>query len=114
MNKFIKEQLQKVQIPMPVWSDDSRTIVINKGGFVSQEEEIIVGKTYKMILEDYIVNPPPSFTLASNWNGGTSPPEKNITGIVIQTMGKMIKVNSVGDTTGIKWEGWLPRKGFRI
>ena len=55
-----------------------------------------------------------------NWNGGTHPLHRFLKCEVIQKMGKMIKVNSVGfdfknklDTNDL-WTGWLPEKSIKI
>lgn len=118
MNTFVKEQLMKVQYPIPSWDDSTTSMVIPKrGSTVVQptiQQDLVIGRTYHIKIENYILNPPDGFTLAANWNGGTNPPEQLMKGEVIQLMGKMIRFNLVGDLTGQEWEGWLPRKGFSV
>ena len=60
------------------------------------------------------------FTLHDNWNKGIPPKHNFLKVEVLQIMGKMIKVNSIGydyinqrDTSDL-WEGWLPRKAIKI
>ena len=113
MNKFIKEQLQKVTIPMDYWDDNTNHIIIKKQG-ESIAKDFVVGNIYDIIIEDYVINPPPNFTLASNWNFNTNPPEKELHVKVLQIVGNMLKFQCKGKTTGIEWEGWLPRKSIKI
>ena len=113
MNKFIKEQLKKTRVELPDWDDNTTQLIITRGD-ISTTSDIVINGVYTIKVENYILNPPPTFTLAENWNGGTNPPEEKLNATIIQIMGKMIKVKSSGVTTGIAWEGWLPRKGFTI
>ena len=115
MNKFIKEQLQQITIPITSWDDDTTHIIIKKQGSRSNSsEDFIIGNNYDIIVEDYIINPPPNFTLSSNWNFNTNPPEKELEVEVLQIVGKMLKFKCVGKTTGIEWVGWIPRKSITI
>ena len=113
MNRFIREQLNKITIPMPDWNDDTTIFVIPKQGN-NIKVDFVVGGTYDIMIEDYILNPPPNFTLSSNWNYNTNPPEKELRVEVLQIVGKMLKFKCIGKTTGIEWEGWLPRKSITI
>lgn len=111
MNKFIEEQLHKINVPLPEWDSNTTKIIIPKQSTtIVQPVEFQLGGLYNICIEDYVLNPPPNFTLAVNWNGGTTPPEKEMVAEVIQIAGKMIKFNCKGKTTGETWEGWLPRK----
>lgn len=117
LNKFIKEQLKKVNIAMHPydWDDSTTTIIIQKQGTnnKSTRTDFIIGMSYDIIIADYIINPPPEFSLASNWNFGTTPPEVNLCATVLQIMGSMIKFKCVGKTTNVIWEGWLPRNSIK-
>ena len=120
MNKFIKDQLKKVNIAMHpyYWDDSTTTIIIQKQGTSNsvqsvQSEQFVIGGNYNIIIENYIINPPPNFSLASNWNFNTVPPEENLTATVLQIMGNMIKFKCIGKTTQVEWEGWLPRKSIK-
>ena len=115
MNKFIKEQLQKVTIPMSSWDSNTIQVFIPKQSANSNKNtDFELYKSYNIVIEDYIINPPPTFTLASNWNFGTTPPEKELSATVLQIVGKMIKFKCIGKTTNIEWEGWLPKKSIKI
>lgn len=117
MNKFIKDQLKKVNIAMHpyYWDDSTTTIIIQKQGTSNsvQPEQFVIGGNYNIIIENYIINPPPNFSLASNWNFNTVPPEENLTATVLQIMGNMIKFKCIGKTTKLEWVGWLPRKSIK-
>ena len=114
MNKFIIEQLKKVTVKMPDWDESSTHLVIQKQGAPVKPTNFIEGKTYNISIADYVINPPPGFTLASNWNYGTIPPEKNLEAKVLQIMGNMLKFKCKGVTTGVEWEGWLPKKSITM
>ena len=115
MNKFIKEQLLKVNLPMTSWDDNTKKIIISKQSIkVNQKSDFEVGKTYNIEVENYILNPPPNFTLSSNWNNGIDPPEKEMIAEVLQISGKMLKFNCKGKITGKTWIGWLPRKSITM
>ena len=66
MNKFIKAELAKVNtVKLPYYDDNTLELVIPK----REEEQKIgleVNNYYLIELADYILNPPPNFTLASN------------------------------------------------
>lgn len=111
MNKFINAELNK--ITLPIINIENNKFIIKKQIGCSQNQ-FAVGEIYNIKVEDYILNPPPSFTLAENWNFGTNPPEKELSAKVLQIVGKMIKFNCIGKTTGITWEGWLPNKSIQI
>ncbi len=115
MNKFIKEQLQKITIPMTTWDENTTKIVFSRQTIQQTvKSDFEVGGVYNIEVENYILNPPPTFTLAANWNNGTNPPEKEMFAEVLQFAGKMIKFNCKGKTTGIEWVGWLPRKSITM
>lgn len=111
MNKFVKEQLLKVQTAqLPEYNDDSTEIIIPK----LQQDRYLVGGFYLVKLEDILLNPNGSPLLVSNYNHGTYPRSKYMKVDVIKTVGKMICVNGIGydiDTkqnTSYTWGGWLP------
>ena len=112
MNKFIKEQLNKITVP--VAKSDGNVIYFKKQTICNVNTDFVIGQQYNIKIEKYILNPPPTFTLASNWNGGTIPPEEEMLVVVLQTAGNMIKFKCKGKTTGIYWEGWLPKKSITI
>lgn len=111
MNKFVKEQLNKCNTILPEWYENTTKLVITGKKTPSEVE---CSGNITIHIENYIINEPSNFTLSSNWNGGTTPPENNMNVNIIQQMGKMYKVSGVGISTNKHWEGWLPQKGFKI
>ena len=115
MNKFTKRELEKLGgLITQAWDETTSHLVISRSGVVSQNLGFQIGEKFTIRLESYIINQPPNFTLAENWNKGTYPPEEVLDVEVARVMGKMIGVKAVGKTTHIEWEGWLPQKGFKI
>ena len=112
MNKFIKEQLNKITVP--VAELDNNVLLFKKQTSNNVNTDFVIGQQYNIRIEKYILNPSPTFTLASNWNAGTIPPEEELFVIVLQKAGNMIKFNCKGKTTGIQWEGWLPKKSITV
>lgn len=110
INKFTLRELEKVEHLLPSdWRENLHFIVGN--GIKSQFER---GEKFTIKIEPYIINQPPNFTLAENWNKGTVPPEEILDVEVLQLMDNMIKFKARGKCTKIAWEGWLPRKSFKI
>ena len=104
---------------LPPYNEDTMHLVIpKKAGPV--RTDLIVNHYYLIQVEDYIVKPFEGFTLHDNWNKGIPPKHNFLKVEVLQIMGKMIKVKSIGydylnqrDTSDL-WEGWLPRKAIKI
>lgn len=110
MNKFVKKELQKCRLSLPKWDNDTTQLVIPLHNSQSELSDTIVEITIK----NYIINEPPNFTLSTDWNGGTTPPENQMRVRYIDTKGKMTKVSGVGINTNIHWEWWLPNKSFEV
>lgn len=114
LNKFIKKELEKCRIKLPEYNDDTTYLFIPRNEDVKNLEELKINHFYLFEVADYIINEPPTFTLSANWNGGTYPPEKRLNCEVLEFVGKMVKVLSEGETTHIRWEGYLPRKSIKV
>ena len=120
MNPIVKAQLEKVKnASLPNYNEETTHLIIPKTTQKVQQG-LIENKCYLIQVEEYIVKPFEGFTLHDNWNGGTHPLHRFLKCEVIQKMGKMIKVNSVGfdfknklDTNDL-WTGWLPEKSIKI
>ena len=112
MNKFIKQQLLKCNTKLPDWDDNTTELIISRNQPKSSID--ITSGNFYITIEDYIVNEPSNFTLSSNWNGGTKPPEHDMKVELIEKRGKMYKVLGYGINTNITWCGWLPEKGFKV
>lgn len=111
MNKEIEKELNKCKIAkIPEYDDSTLEIVIPKHNSL----DILENHYYSIKIEDYIINEPDNFTLSSNWNNNTKPPEIFLNVKIEKIMGKMIKVDSIGRDTSKVWNGWLPRKAVEI
>ncbi|MBO5711465.1 MAG: hypothetical protein J6R47_01370 [Acholeplasmatales bacterium] len=121
MNKVVKQQLGKCRIAkIPPFDDNTTHIFIprlNKGGIVLDFQ---LNHYYVIEIADYVLNPSPEFTLATNWNKGTLPPSKYMKIQVSQINGKMIKITGIAYDIALNkdlpkvWEGWLPASSARI
>lgn len=118
MNIKIKEQLDKCNVILPFYNENTLELLIPKGSSFKQlslfSNDLEVGKEYKIKVERYIVNPPEGFDLHINWNSGLVPTDEYMKIKVDQIMGKMIKVKAVGINDNKPWAGWLPRKSINI
>ena len=120
MNPIIKSQLEKCTVAnIPVFDDSTTTLVIPKGSTL-HVSPYQVNKCYIVELADYIINPPPDFTLADNWNNGSVPKWKYYKCEISKVMGKMIRITGCGydyennmDTNDV-WEGWVPQQGIKL
>lgn len=120
MNKVIEDQLKKVKVANIPKYDETTTHLIIPKKEGSYEVDFQIGHNYIIQLEDYLIKPFEGFNLHDNWNKGKPPIHTFLKCQVIEIMGKMIKINSIGydmkthkDIPDI-WEGWLPRKGIKI
>lgn len=120
MNPIIKRELANCRVAeIPNFEEDTVDLFIPKstGNRASIYQ---VHKCYLVELEDYILNPPPDFTLSSNWNKGTIPPSKYMKVEIAQVMGKMIRIVGCGydiitrTDMNTVWEGWVPQKGMKL
>lgn len=121
MNKYIREQLEKIKAPMSSYDDKSTLIQIEKRKPVSTSNSFTIGTKYRISVEDYILNEPPNFTLSANWNKNIVPTSKYLEGTVINIQGNMIQFNLVGFDISSNTEKddrymglWLPRKSITV
>ena len=121
MNKVVKQQLGKCRVAnIPIFDETTTHIFIPKAGKGSTAFDFQVQCYYIIEIADYVLKPGPEFTLATNWNKGTSPPSKYMKVEVSQITGKMIKVTGIGydiaqyQDLPIAWEGWLPASSSKI
>lgn len=120
MNKLIKQQLENCRVAnIPPFDDSTTHISISKGTSLNVTP-YQVHKCYIVELEHYIINPPPNFTLAQNWNHGSVPKHKFYKCEISQVMGNMVRIMGCGydpindiDTNDI-WDGWVPQAGIKI
>lgn len=118
MNKFIEEELNKCKLAAVEQVSDTEYLIKKK---TVEDIGFEVNKYYIVELENYIINPPETFTLSANWNNDVVPKSKNLKVMVTQIMGKMIKVDGCGfdietnsDLNDIYLGLWLPQGGVKI
>ena len=112
MNKFVKEQLKKCNVEMPLWDDNTTHIIIPYQSNITTISKI--NNYNNIFIQSYVLVEPPNFTLSHDWNNDTVPPEQYMIVQFIDTKGKMTKVRGKGFNTNIPWEGWLPNKSFEV
>lgn len=120
INPLIKKQLNDCKrCNVPYYNNDTTSIFIPKNS-IKKDLGFTKDNCYLIQIEDYVVNPPSGFTLAQNWNGGTTPPSTYMNVCCIQVMGKMVKVDGISydinnniplDKT---WCGWIPVAAVKI
>ena len=120
MNPIVKRELLNCRVAeIPEFSEDDSTLYIPKSAGI-RANIYQIHKCYLVELEDYILNPPPDFTLSSNWNKGSIHPSKYMKVEIAQVMGKMVRIMGCGYNITTKtdmntmWEGWVPQKGMKL
>ena len=120
MNKIIEKQLKNLKkCQLPPYTSESTEIFIPKGS-IKKELGLTLNHCYQIEIADYVLNPPPEFSLAQNWNNNTVPPCKYMNVCIMQLMGKMIKVEGIGFDIENQipinnaWGGWLPRESIKV
>lgn len=99
MNKLIKKQLEKLQIPNKPEFDDFTTHLVfprQTSGVEKDDTSFVVNGVYKIVLATYIVNPPPNFTLDTDWNKGKRITDLTLYIQITQIAGKMIRFTGRG------------------
>lgn len=119
MHYAVYDQLQKVKkADLPDYDISTMELVIPKSG--TAPSKFSVGKQYIIQVEPYIVKPFEGFTLHDNWNNGQSPKHFILKATILEIMGKMVKIDSVGYNLNAntviddKWTGWLPKSSFKV
>lgn len=118
MNKLIKSQLEKVsRLKLPKLTDDTVFISIKKTD-LRLPPRFEVDKYFVIQLDPDLLSS--ESTLANQWNDKSVPPSNYMLIIVLQVLGRMIKVEGVvyNPTTGENekepWTGWLPVSQVKI
>lgn len=119
MNKWIKKQLRLVKVAdLPHYEEDTTLIKIPKK--INQGLSVQLNHYYLIELEDYILKPPPGFSLHVDWNNNKVPQHKFYKCQCIRLMGKMIKILGVAFDYENRldldenWDGWLPLKSVKV
>lgn len=120
MSKFLSKQLKMVTaVDLSDVPDDFHVLCIDKQKTL-QNVDIHIGESFLIELENYIIHPSENFTLHKNFNNNIAPTEKFMRVIVLEIMGKMVKIEGMGfnmkthENVGEIWVGWLPRKSMKI
>lgn len=111
MNKFIEQELNKCKNLKMEQKSDTEFFIPKKQNVSDQLE---LNKCYEIELADYIIHPSENFTLASNWNKGIVPTSKNLKAVIVQLLGKMVKVDATGEKGETYIGLWLPMGGIKI
>lgn len=116
MNEIIKEQLNNCKVAkVPSFDDGTTTISIPIGvREIEHEIDLAIDACYLIKVDDYIIKPYKGFTLHDNWNNGVIPTDIEMKVAITNIMGKMIRVDAVGNNDGLPWSGWLPKKSIKI
>ena len=116
MNKFIEEELKKCKVADIEILSDTEILIKQR-----KKTELQLNNYYIIELENYIIHPNINFTLAENWNKGIIPKSKYLKCMIIQIMGKMIKIDGSGydiennnDLNDVYLGLWLPMAGVKI
>lgn len=114
MNKFIEEQLKKVEkADLSHFNEDTNTYFIPKRVDIKLTEN----ECYLLHLKDSFFR---NEVVKNNWNGGTVPKNTYLKADISKILAKMIKVVSIGyDEVNNKdlpsfWSGWLSIEDIEV
>lgn len=122
MNKVIQKQLEKLKKTRNFHFDDSTTHLVFER--ITEDVNVpdssfVVNGVYKIVIANYIVNPPPNFTLDTNWNKGKKITDTTLFIQINQIAGKMIRFTGRGykfdiDKTNDNFyeNMWIPAKSI--
>ena len=120
MNKLILNQLEKLRIQnKPLYDEFTTHLVFSKVESFTEPDDksFVVNGVYKVVLANYIVDPPPTFTLDTDWNKGKKITDTTLFIQINQIAGKMIRFTGRGynfntDTTNNNFYDnmWIPAK----
>ena len=116
------KQLEKLNLPnKPQYDENTTHLVFPKQESILHKEDskFVLNGVYKIVIANYIVNPPPDFTLDTDWNKGKKILDTTLLIQVTQIAGKMIRFTGRGynfntDTTNNNfYDGmWIPAKSI--
>lgn len=120
MNPIIEKQLKKCTVAnIPPYNKDTTYFKITKK-VAQNNQSCIPNHYYDIELSDYVLKPPPDYSLHINWNKNILPKSKIYRCEVLQVMGTMVKINGIGidpitqEDTNDSWMGWLPLEEIKI
>ena len=122
MNKLIRQQLEKLNLPNKPEYDESTTHLVflkQNSETVQENSSFVINGVYKIVIANYIVNPPPDFTLDTDWNTGRHIADTTLLIQITQLAGKMLRFTGRGynfntDTTNDNFydQMWIPAKSI--
>lgn len=118
MNNIIKKQLDQITATNIEFNDDTTEIFIPKTTSYNLKS-LKKDSVYLIELNDSLLNPSSSSTLASNWNAGRVPKYKHYNAEVNSVMNKMVQVTAVPIINGEaiykeQFYGWLPFDQIKV
>ena len=122
MNKLIRQQLEKLNLPNKPEYDESTTHLVfpkQNSETVQENSSFVINGVYKIVIANYIVSPPPDFTLDTDWNKGRHIADTTLLIQITQLAGKMLRFTGRGynfntDTTNDNFydQMWIPAKSI--
>lgn len=110
MNKFIKQQLEKIKLPSSNYNENSTQIIFYKQ--INNKELLKVNGFYRIKVSNFLLK---ESKLSSNWNNGVFLKCNVLDICVIKILNNMIQVNAVelDETTNTQTENkymgfWIP------
>lgn len=91
MNKFIKEQLERIKCNMSEWNDNTTQITFYKQ--VNTKDILQVNGFYRIKLSNFMLQ---ESKLSSNWNKCVIPVQNIMEICVTKIVNSMVQVNGVG------------------
>lgn len=110
MNRFIKQQLEKIKLPSSNYNENSTQIIFYKQ--INNKELLKVNGFYRIKVSNFLLK---ESKLSSNWNNGVFLKCNVLDICVIKILNNMIQVNAVeiDETTNTQTENkymdfWIP------
>lgn len=119
MNKFIEEQLKKVEIA-DLSNFDKETNTFHIKRIVDNTIIPEVNKCYIIQLDKSLLDKNNFLDLINNWNRGTVPPGEYLRIYVLANLKNMFKVDAIlydferKEIITRVWNGWLPIQQFKV
>ena len=123
MNPIIKKGLDKCNVVLPEYDDNTTHMFIPKKEISHDNMNIMLelDRYYVIKLERYILFPPDNFNLDSNWNKGVRASSEYMLVTPTKFVGKMTRFDGCGydndnnvSLSDTYTDFWLPAKGFKI
>ena len=90
MNKFIKEQLEKIRAPMSDWQEDSETIIFYNDSLINNKVEI--NCVYKIKITEQMIN---NTEFHKQWNPLSFPSSDTFIIKVLKKLDNLVEVSVI-------------------